>query len=147
MREALLALLARALDELDQSRRREGAKLEAALRERVDEMQPPGPEVAPLVPAALRAFRRSSPRSSREAIGRADEERIRQELVLYAARIDVDEELTRLGAHFDEVERVLDKGGAVGKRLDFLARSSTARPTPSARRRRLERDDAHLRSS
>ena len=43
-----------------------------------------------------------------------------QEVVLYAARIDVDEELSRLGAHIAEMRRVLAKGGACGKRLDFL---------------------------
>jgi uncharacterized protein (TIGR00255 family) len=53
------------------------------------------------------------------------EERIRAEIALFAAKSDVDEEITRLAAHLDEVERVLVKGnamdGAVGKRLDFLA--------------------------
>jgi len=53
-------------------------------------------------------------------MGNADDDRIRQELALFAQKIDVDEELSRLRAHFSEVRRVLDKGGAVGKRLDFL---------------------------
>jgi uncharacterized protein (TIGR00255 family) len=39
---------------------------------------------------------------------------------LFSARIDVAEELSRLSAHLDEVSRVLDRGGAAGKRLDFL---------------------------
>ena len=50
---------------------------------------------------------------------------IAPEIALFAAKSDVDEEITRLTAHLDEVERVLVKGnatdGAVGKRLDFLA--------------------------
>jgi uncharacterized protein (TIGR00255 family) len=45
---------------------------------------------------------------------------MRQELTLFASKIDVDEELSRLQTHLDEVERVLQKGGAIGKRLDFL---------------------------
>jgi len=45
---------------------------------------------------------------------------VRQELALFAQKIDVDEELSRLQAHLTEVERILDAGGAVGKRLDFL---------------------------
>ena len=49
-----------------------------------------------------------------------DDERIRQEIALFANKIDVDEELTRLTTHLGEVRRILDKGGAVGKRLDFL---------------------------
>ena len=48
------------------------------------------------------------------------DERLQQEVVLYAARIDVDEELSRLVTHIGEMRRVLAKGGACGKRLDFL---------------------------
>ena len=40
--------------------------------------------------------------------------------MLFANKIDVDEELTRLTTHIAELRRILDKGGAVGKRLDFL---------------------------
>jgi uncharacterized protein (TIGR00255 family) len=50
----------------------------------------------------------------------ADDDRIRQELGLFAARVDVDEELARLQAHLSELKRILSKGGAVGKRLDFM---------------------------
>jgi uncharacterized protein (TIGR00255 family) len=55
-----------------------------------------------------------------EALGSDDDERVRQEITLYASKIDVDEELSRLQAHLSELRRVLEKGGAVGKRLDFL---------------------------
>ena len=47
-------------------------------------------------------------------------DRIRQEVTLYGMRADVDEELQRLGTHVVEVRRVLNAGGAVGRRLDFL---------------------------
>ena len=47
-------------------------------------------------------------------------ERVRQEVVLYGLRIDVSEELSRLGVHLDELARIIDTGGAAGKRLDFL---------------------------
>ena len=49
-----------------------------------------------------------------------DDDRLQQELVLFSTKVDVDEELSRLTAHFGEIRRILDKGGAVGKRLDFL---------------------------
>jgi uncharacterized protein (TIGR00255 family) len=55
-----------------------------------------------------------------EAGASPSDERIHQEIVLYAARIDVDEELSRLVTHIAEFRRVLGKGGACGKRLDFL---------------------------
>jgi len=61
----------------------------------------------------------------REALGSADEERIRVETTMFATKVDVDEELTRLRAHLDEAERTLKEGGArstpIGKRLDFIA--------------------------
>ena len=61
------------------------------------------------------------PRSRlKEALANADDDRVRQETVLFANKIDVDEELTRLTTHIAELRRILDKGGAVGKRLDFL---------------------------
>ena len=52
--------------------------------------------------------------------GTASDERLKQEVVLFASRIDVAEELNRLSAHVSEVRRVLKAGGATGKRLDFL---------------------------
>ena len=56
----------------------------------------------------------------KETLKTVDEDRIAQELVIFSQRVDVDEELTRLGAHITEVRRILAAGGAVGKRLDFL---------------------------
>ena len=50
----------------------------------------------------------------------AAQDRALSESTAFAIRIDVAEELTRLAAHLDEIERLLDKGGEVGKRLDFL---------------------------
>ncbi|HXR57732.1 MAG TPA: DUF1732 domain-containing protein, partial [Burkholderiales bacterium] len=60
------------------------------------------------------------------ALGAGSEERIRAEIALFATRTDVDEELTRLGAHIQEAERTLSvaqarSAGPIGKRLDFLA--------------------------
>ena len=85
-------------------------------------------EIAPLVPEAVAAYRARLAERLREVLDAGGEERIRAEIALFAAKSDVDEELTRLAAHLDEVERVLAKGGgagtkgdAVGKRLDFLA--------------------------
>jgi uncharacterized protein (TIGR00255 family) len=76
--------------------------------------------VAPRIPAIVEEYRDRLTRRLQEVLATADEERIVQEAVLYATRIDVAEELTRLSAHLDEVERILTVGGAAGKRLDFL---------------------------
>jgi uncharacterized protein (TIGR00255 family) len=77
-------------------------------------------EVAPRIPQLVAAQQERFAQRMREAGVSLEEERIRQEVVLYASRIDVDEELSRLNTHLAELRRVLTKGGAVGKRLDFL---------------------------
>lgn len=120
-RIAIDKLCRSALDELCAARGREGAKLAAILLRRVAEMRKRLAEVAPLVPEAVAAYRAKLAERLREALGSSDDERARAEIALFAAKSDVDEELTRLATHLDEVERTLAQGGAVGKRLDFLA--------------------------
>jgi uncharacterized protein (TIGR00255 family) len=116
----LMGVLERAIAELDASRAREGAKLEAVLRERLDSMARLVEQARPLVPGALKAFQEKLAQKIAEAGANPSDERVHQEIVLYAARIDVDEEIARLTTHIGEFRRVLDKGGACGKRLDFL---------------------------
>jgi uncharacterized protein (TIGR00255 family) len=111
----------KALEELLAARAREGARLAAIVRERLAEMRRRLSEVAPLVPEALAAYQQKLAQRLRDAIGSADDERIRAELAVFGMKTDVDEELSRLITHLDEVERALAAGGAVGKRLDFLA--------------------------
>ncbi|HVL35435.1 MAG TPA: DUF1732 domain-containing protein, partial [Burkholderiales bacterium] len=111
----------RALEELIASRGREGAKLASSVLERVGAMQRKVGEALPLVPQAVAAYQARLAERLREAMGSADDDRIRAEIALFTAKADVDEELERLRAHLSEVERVLRQGGAVGKRLDFLA--------------------------
>ncbi|MBI3524005.1 MAG: YicC family protein [Betaproteobacteria bacterium] len=115
-----LALAAKALDEFVATRAREGEKLAAMILERVARMRQLVADAAPLLPRALAEYQERLSTRLREAVANLDEERIRQEIGVYATRIDIAEELTRLATHLDELERVLKKGGAVGKRLDFL---------------------------
>jgi len=120
LREAVMSLIARAIGELDATRAREGAKLEEVLRERLTRMEALVKQAQPLMPAAIKAFQEKLTAKLAEAGAAPSDERVHQEVVLYAARIDVDEELSRLVTHIAEFRRVLDRGGAVGKRLDFL---------------------------
>ena len=123
--EGLRALVAelcrRALDDLVAARSREGAKLAAGIVERVREMRARVDQVAPLLPQAIAAYQEKIAERLREALGSADDERVRAEIAIFATKADVAEELERLRTHLAEVERVLRAGGAVGKRLDFLA--------------------------
>jgi uncharacterized protein (TIGR00255 family) len=115
-----LTLAKDALEDFSASRAREGEKLAAVILERVARMRDLVREVAPRIPVAQQAFQDKLKQRLVDAIGSADDERIRQEVAVFAVRIDVAEELARLSTHLDEVERVLKAGGASGKRLDFL---------------------------
>jgi uncharacterized protein (TIGR00255 family) len=121
LRKISAELCARALDELLATRGREGAKLAASILERVAAMRARVEEIAPLVPQSIAAYQAKITDRLKEAIGSADDDRVRAELALFSAKVDVGEELDRLRAHLGEVERTLRKGGPVGKRLDFLA--------------------------
>ncbi len=121
LRAAVAALATRVVDELCGARAREGAKLAAIVAGRVAGMRARLAEIRPLVPEANAAYQARLAERLREALGTADDERIRAELALFAVKTDVEEELQRLAAHVDEVDRTLAKGGAAGKRLDFLA--------------------------
>jgi len=119
-------LCRQALDELVAARAREGARLASAISARLEEMTRRLDAVVPLLPQALAAYQARLAERLREAIGASlDDERVRVEVALFAAKSDVDEELTRLRSHIAEAERTLAQGGArgssVGKRLDFVA--------------------------
>ena len=120
LRETCLGLMRELLEEFGATRSREGEKLGRMLTERLDRMGSLLASIQPKLPEAIAAYQEKVALRLREALGGADEERIRQEIALYGVKTDVAEELNRLGAHIEEARRVLDAGGAVGKRLDFL---------------------------
>jgi uncharacterized protein (TIGR00255 family) len=115
-----LALVAKALSELAASRTREGAKIAEALEERCAAIEGQVARVAPRIPALHAAYVEKLAVRLREAGLDPDQDRLKQELALFATKIDVAEELQRLATHVAEVRRVLGAGGSAGKRLDFL---------------------------
>jgi uncharacterized protein (TIGR00255 family) len=120
LRAASLELMQTALGEFVASRAREGAKLADMIRTRTAFMRERIRAVEPLIPEAIAGYQEKLAARLREALAGGDEERIRQEVAVFGVKIDVAEEFSRLGAHLDEVDRVLKAGGQVGKRLDFL---------------------------
>ena len=120
VRSTVLELLQLVLHDFAASRAREGDKLKDFLLQRVAEINTLRVAVAPRIPAAIKTYEEKLRVRLHEALGNNDDERLRQEISLFASKIDVDEELSRLHTHLTEVERVLGKGGSVGKRLDFL---------------------------
>jgi len=120
LRSTLLSLMQTALQEFSASRAREGEKLKDFLSVRLEKIEALRTEVMPHVPAAIAAYEARLINRLTDALQNAEDERIRQEITLFASKIDVDEELSRLASHLTEMRRILNMGGAVGKRLDFL---------------------------
>jgi len=120
LHESVPHLLQTAMLEFNAARAREGAQLKEFLVLRVGKINALRVEVAPRIPPAIKAFELKLQTRLFEAMGNHDDERVRQEISLFASKIDVEEELSRLHTHLTEVERVLENGGSVGKRLDFL---------------------------
>ncbi len=116
-----LALVDEALAELAAARAREGAKLAAILSARCDDIDAQVARVAPRIPAVHAAYTEKLNARLREAGLDPNEDRLKQELALFATKVDVEEELSRLATHVAEFRRVLAAGGSAGKRLDFLA--------------------------
>ncbi len=113
-------LLRRALDELSATRAREGAQLQAIILERIAEMHSLVIKVRPHIPKLIKGYQEKLITRLTEAGIADDDERVRQELTLFAQKIDVEEELNRISTHLLEVERVLGASSPAGKRLDFL---------------------------
>lgn len=120
LQSACRDLLAAALKEFNAARAREGDKLKAVLLERVAGMERRIAEITPRLPQVVAAFRERLAARLKEALGSEDDERVRQEVAVFATKIDVDEELARLTSHMTELKRILAGGGAAGKKLDFL---------------------------
>ena len=118
--EVLKASLGEVLQALVDARMREGKKLKALIFERLSDAEKLVEKVKPMLPQLIKNYQEKLTAKFQELLNNADDERIRQELSLFTQKIDVDEELTRLIAHFSEVKRNLNGKGAAGKRLDFL---------------------------
>lgn len=115
-----LALLDEALEELVESRSREGARLAETILARLDRLVAELDTVHAILPELRQAFQ-DKLRTRLEAVaGELDPGRLEQELAIFAQKMDVDEELDRTRTHADEIRRVLDLGEPIGRRLDFL---------------------------
>ncbi|MGI9026284.1 MAG: YicC family protein [Burkholderiaceae bacterium] len=137
-------LVADAIEQLALARAREGERLAVVIVERVAAMEAIATALQPLVPRLVEAHQQKLEQRLAAALGVVFDastaagtagnattpatsisrnealDRIRQEITLYGTRIDVSEELARLSGHLSEVRAILTRGGAVGKRLDFM---------------------------
>jgi uncharacterized protein (TIGR00255 family) len=115
-----LALLDETLAEFVAAREREGAKLAAVMRERIDGIERITGQVRDWLPEIRAALRAKLDGKLADLKLPLDPGRLEQEVVLNLQKIDVDEELDRLASHVAEARRVLGLPEAVGRRLDFL---------------------------
>jgi uncharacterized protein (TIGR00255 family) len=128
--DSVMQAAERALAALLSAREREGARLASMLHDRLALLRRLTAQAAPLLPMAVQRQRERFLERWTEALRQAPgassiseqtaHERALAEAASHAIRIDVAEELTRLSSHVDEIERLLGKGGDIGKRLDFL---------------------------
>lgn len=115
-----MSLFDDALDEFIKVREREGAELRKLLEDRLDAIRQHVGSVREAIPGILQAQRDKLAARLQEFLANLDQERLEQEMVMLAHKMDVEEELDRLSTHIDEVRRILAEGGAQGRRLDFL---------------------------
>ena len=125
---AVVPLTEKALTALLSARQREGARLATMLLERIGQLRQLARQAIPLVPQLVEQQRLRFLERWKEAMALAEgatapeaaQDRALTEATSFAIRIDVAEEITRLDSHLDELERLINKGGEIGKRLDFL---------------------------
>lgn len=115
-----LALFDAALKELVSTRQREGARLAAFLDQRRRDMQQVIAQVREQLPRIQTEQRVKLTQRLLELKAGFDPARIEQEMLMLLQKMDVEEEIARLQAHLDEMERVMNEKGPGGRRLDFL---------------------------
>ena len=120
MSDQLLSLLSGTLDHLVNTRTREGQKIKSMIIERCDKTAEQVQQIRTKIPAIMENIRERYLSRAQELNTELDKERLEQEMLLLAQKMDVAEEVDRLQAHIDEVKRVLEEKQPVGRRLDFL---------------------------
>ena len=126
--DELIKLAKKALKDLLSAREREGSRLKDMLLDRTAQLRTLSVQVVPLVPKLVEQQKAKFLERFKEAMALADSstmpesahDRALTEATSFAIRIDVAEEVTRLASHLDEIDRLLESGGELGKRLDFL---------------------------
>ena len=119
---AALAALGQAISALEEMRGREGDSLARDLCARIDAIETNAEGIRELSPRSVDAYRdRLAARIAELSRGTpADPARLAQEVAFFADRVDITEELTRLASHLSQMRALIDSGGPVGRKLEFL---------------------------
>ncbi len=120
MKQAIKELFAETITSLIKCRQREGDALKQAIEDRLIAIKEQVNIVEKMVPTIIESQRQKVVDRIAEITQEVDQNRLEQELVYFTQKMDVAEEMDRLVTHINEMQRVLNKGGPVGRRLDFL---------------------------
>ena len=115
-----MGLFEKALDDLMVVREREGASLRDAILKRIASIQGIIDSIQANMPSIILKQKENLLNKLEDIKAEFEPTRLEQEITLLAQKADVDEELDRLNSHLQEAKRVLDSGGQIGRRLDFL---------------------------
>lgn len=115
-----LKLFEKALDDLIVSRKREGESLRSLLLKRIESIQSIVDSIRSKMPLIITKQKENLLLRLEELKAEFEPTRLEQEIAMLAQKADVDEELDRLDSHLQEVKRVIDSDGQIGRRLDFL---------------------------
>lgn len=116
----VLAALEEALKELIAARAREGAALSKLFLERMILLEAQVKKISVRMPSIIEEQQQRLLKRFQEVKLELDPARLEQEMLLFAQKIDISEELDRAQTHINEVRRIIKEGGSVGRRLDFL---------------------------
>lgn len=122
IKSTVLSALSQALDGFDEMRIAEGEKLVCDLREHLAFIANATQEVEKRSPKIVTEYRARIEERMRDILGSAsyDENRLLTEVAIFADKVNVNEETVRLRSHVDQFTQMLDEGGSVGRKIDFL---------------------------
>lgn len=120
MKKEILALVNKTTKELVTAREREGEELKQLFLQRLDSMQEQLAKIRERLPLAAQEQQERILKRFNEAKLELDPTRLEQEMLMFVQKIDISEEIDRTETHISEIRRILQQGGAVGRRLDFL---------------------------
>ena len=120
LEKVLLSYTEQALDKLIIDRKREGAKIRKIIIAKLNLIEKLVLKVKNLMPLAIKAHENKIKLKFKAALIDIDQDRLKQEFLIFVQKGDVEEELDRLGAHISELRRLLNKSEPVGKKIDFL---------------------------
>jgi len=118
--KVLLVFAQQALDKLVIDRQREGAKIRKIIIAKLNLIEKLVLKVKKIMPLTIKSHQNKIKTKFKAALIDIEQDRLKQEFLIFVQKGDVEEELDRLGAHISELRRLLDKSEPVGKKIDFL---------------------------